>query len=217
MSSQTTYAVSGLYAITPHNRPANQLLVETRAVLEGGANLVQFRDKSSDQKQRLKTANALVALCEEFDKPLIINDDIQLAAASGAAGVHLGQQDSSISEARSLLGDDAIIGATCHDSIELAVQAKQQGASYLAFGRFFNSSTKPDAPPAAISILSEAKKLGLPIVAIGGITHLNAGQLLQHGIDAIAVVEALYGASDIHARATEFRQLFNSSFSKKLI
>ncbi|MBV1915290.1 MAG: thiamine phosphate synthase [Pseudomonadales bacterium] len=209
MSYQTTYAVSGLYAITPDNRPMNQLLVETRAALEGGANLVQFRDKSSDQKQRLKTANALIALCAEFDKPLIINDDIQLAAAVGAAGVHLGQQDCSISEARSLLGDDAIIGATCHDSIELARQAKQQGASYLAFGRFFSSTTKPDAPPASTDILTEAKKLDLPIVAIGGITHLNAGQLLRHGINAIAVVEALYGAANIHSRATEFQQFFS--------
>ena len=208
MNHQIANPVCGLYAITPTNRSINQLLNETRAALEGGANLVQFRDKSSDQPQRLKTANALVTLCAEFDKPLIINDDVQLAVAVNAAGVHLGQQDHSILEARKILGYDAIIGATCHDSIELALQAKQQGASYLAFGRFFNSSTKPDAPAAATSILYEAKKLGLPIVAIGGITHLNAGQLLQQNVDAIAVVEALYGASDIRARASQFQQLF---------
>ena len=208
MNHQASHALSGLYAITPDNRPMDQLLVDTRAALQGGANLVQFRDKSSNQSQRLKTANALVALCAEFGKPLIINDDIQLAAATQAAGVHLGQQDSAVAEARATLGNDAIVGATCHGSIELARQAQQQGASYLAFGRFFDSLTKPDAPPAAISILTEVKMLGLPIVAIGGITHLNAGQLLQHGVDAIAVVGALYGASDIQARANEFQQLF---------
>lgn len=190
----------------------DQLLIETEAALKGGANLVQFRDKSADQKQRFLIAQALVALCAKFDKPLIINDDIELALKVGAAGVHLGQQDRSIAEARARLGDDAIIGATCHDSIELAIGAKQQGASYLAFGRFFKSVTKPDAPPASTDILLEAKQLGLPVVAIGGITHLNTGQLLQHGIDAVAVVEALFGsnssAREITARASDFHRLF---------
>ena len=212
-------AIAGLYAITPNNRPMNQLLIETEAVLRGGANLVQFRDKSSNRKQRLQTARALVALCSKFGKPLIINDDIELAQEAGAAGVHLGQQDGSVADARTLLGNDAIIGATCHDSIELATQAKQQGASYLAFGRFFKSATKPDAPPACFDVLKEANKLGLPIVAIGGITLLNAGQLLHHGIHAVAVVEALFGTEvtaetdtkTITANATEFRKLFDQS------
>ncbi|MDF1643790.1 MAG: thiamine phosphate synthase [Pseudomonadales bacterium] len=212
-------AIAGLYAITPNNRPMNQLLIETEAALRGGANLVQFRDKSSNQQHRFQTAQALVALCEKFGKPLIVNDDIELALEAGAAGVHLGQQDSSVAEARTLLGNDAIIGATCHDSIELATQAKQQGASYLAFGRFFKSATKPDAPPASFDVLNEAKKLGLPIVAIGGITHLNAGQLLHHGINSIAVIEALFGTEVIDeinteaitASATEFRKLFDQS------
>ncbi|MBL4585283.1 MAG: thiamine phosphate synthase [Pseudomonadales bacterium] len=211
MTQPAFEAIAGLYAITPDNRPLAQLLRETKQALQGGANLVQFRDKSTDTQQRLKSARALLALCAEFGIPLIINDDIELAASIDAAGVHLGQQDASIAEARSILGEQAIIGATCHGSIELARQAKQQGASYLAFGRFFNSSTKPNALPAPITILPEAKKLQLPIVAIGGITHLNAGQLLAQGADAIAVVNALYGATDIDARAMDFTALFTKS------
>ena len=222
MSGRAKQPIAGLYAITPNGRPMDRLLAETEAALKGGANLVQFRDKSSNQKQRLQTAQALVALCAKFGKPLIVNDDIELALETGATGVHLGQQDGSVAKARTLLGDDAIIGATCHDSIELASRAKQQGASYLAFGRFFKSSTKPDAPPASFAVLTEAKKLGLPIVAIGGITHLNAGQLLHHGINSIAVIEALFGTEVIEvtdeinteaitASATEFRKLFDQS------
>ena len=144
----------GLYAITDSKLLADgRLLPYAEAALKGGARLLQYRDKSEDDRRRLREAEALRELCDRHGAQLIINDDAELAARLGV-GLHLGQEDGSLSAARALLGRKAIIGATCHARLDLAEQAIREGASYIAFGRFFDSNTKPGAPSATPELLA---------------------------------------------------------------
>ncbi|WP_017903152.1 thiamine phosphate synthase [Pseudomonas asplenii] len=203
----------GLYAITDSQLLAGKLLAYVEAALEGGVTLLQYRDKSTDDARRLREAEALLRLCERYGTQLIINDDAELAARLGV-GVHLGQTDGPLTPARALLGSRAIIGATCHGQLELAEQAAREGASYVAFGRFFNSNTKPGAPAANIALLERARPaLHLPICVIGGITLDNAAPLIAQGADLLAVIHGLFGAEsaqDVTRRARAFNALFTS-------
>jgi thiamine-phosphate pyrophosphorylase len=199
----------GLYAITDSQLLTGKLLPFVEAALDGGLKLLQYRDKSSDDARRLREAEALRNLCERYKAHLIINDDAELAARL-EVGVHLGQTDGPLTPARALLGRKAIIGSTCHSQIELAEQAAKEGASYVAFGRFFNSSTKPGAPTATLDVLDQARsRLDLPICVIGGITLDNAGPLVEHGADLLAVVHGLFGA-DSTREVTRRAQAFNA-------
>lgn len=202
----------GLYAITDSQLLAGKFLQYVEAALEGGVTLLQYRDKSNDDARRLREAEALHALCERYNTRLIINDDAELAARIGV-GVHLGQTDGPLTPARALLGRQAIIGSTCHAQLELAEQAAKEGASYVAFGRFFNSNTKPGAPAANAELLDQARaRLHLPICVIGGITLENAAPLVTHGADLLAVVHGLFGAQsaqEVTRRARAFNALFN--------
>lgn len=201
----------GLYAITDSRlTPGPELLAFVEAAVTGGAVLVQYRDKSASGNERLNQASRLQALCRNARVPLIINDDAELAKRVGAAGVHLGQGDGSIAAARRLLGDSAIIGSTCHSDLSLARKAAEEGADYLAFGRFFGSATKPDAPAADPSILGQARSLGLPVTAIGGITLNNGEDLIRAGADMLAVVGGLFAGSpeDSEHKARGFTRLF---------
>lgn len=211
---------SGLYGITDSQLmpDTEQLLYAIESALKGGMQLLQYRDKSGDKVSRLKQAQALQALCSRYQVPLLINDDIELALNVGAAGVHLGQQDTSLVEARKRLGPHALIGVTCHNRLDLAEQAVQDGASYLAFGRFFSSQTKPLAAPADPSILQQAKQqFSLPVVAIGGITLERAPALINQGADLLAVVHNLFNAPDIEAQAHAFQACFATSTSPQQI
>lgn len=203
----------GLYAITDSELLKGKLLPYVEAALKGGATLLQYRDKSSDDARRLREAEALRELCNRYGAALIINDDAELAARLGV-GLHLGQGDGSLSAARALLGRKAIIGGTCHAQLELAEAAAKEGASYVAFGRFFNSTTKPGAPAADVELLTAAKaKVNLPIVAIGGVTLDNAPELIAHGASMVAVVHGLFGAdsaAEVERRARAFSALFIS-------
>ncbi|UUQ66873.1 thiamine phosphate synthase [Pseudomonas fuscovaginae UPB0736] len=203
----------GLYAITDGQLLAGKFLAYVEAALEGGVTLLQYRDKSNDETRRLREAEALLKLCERYKTRLIINDDAELAARLGV-GVHLGQTDGPLTPARALLGSKAIIGATCHAQLELAEQAAKEGASYVAFGRFFNSTTKPGAPAADIALLERARPaLHLPICVIGGITLDNAAPLVAHGADLLAVIHGLFGAEsaqEVTRRARAFNALFTS-------
>ena len=204
----------GLYAITDSELLKGKLLPYVEAALKGGATLLQYRDKSSDDARRLREAEALRELCNRYGAALIINDDAELAARLGV-GLHLGQGDGSLSAARALLGRQAIIGGTCHAQLELAEAATKEGASYVAFGRFFNSTTKPGAPAADVALLAAAKaKVNLPIVAIGGVTLDNAPELIAHGASMVAVVHGLFGAdsaAEVERRARAFSALFISN------
>ncbi|SDU27474.1 thiamine-phosphate diphosphorylase [Pseudomonas pohangensis] len=204
----------GLYAITDSQLLADgRLLPYAQAALQGGVRLLQYRDKSGSAEQRLREAGALQELCVRYGAQLIINDDAELAARLGA-GVHLGQQDGSISAARTLLGPKAIIGATCHARLQLAEQAQAAGASYVAFGRFFQSQTKPGDVLATPELLVQARRqINLPIAAIGGISLETAAGLISHGADLLAVIHALFAAADaaeVERRARAFSELFTS-------
>ncbi len=201
----------GLYAIT--DGPRADLIAACAAVLEGGARVLQYRDKSDDVPRREREARALQDLCAAHGVPLIINDDVALAATVGAAGVHLGADDAAIAEARARLGGGAIIGVSCYDSLERARQMAQAGADYLAFGAFFASPTKPHARHATTALLRGARVLGKPLVAIGGITADNADGLIAAGADNIAVISALFGAADPGAAARRFASLFDAARS----
>ncbi|BBH48224.1 thiamine phosphate synthase [Pseudomonas sp. KU43P] len=203
----------GLYAITDSQLLAGRFLSHVEAALEGGVCLLQYRDKSDDAARRLREAETLMKLCERYGTKLIINDDAELAARLGV-GVHLGQTDGPLTPARALLGSQAIIGSTCHAQLERAQQAAREGASYVAFGRFFNSVTKPGAPAANVELLEQARaQVKLPIAVIGGITLDNAAPLVAHGADLLAVIHGLFGADsaqEVTRRARAFNALFAS-------
>ena len=201
----------GLYAITDTKlTPARSIVQKVESALKGGAQLIQYRDKINPFDQKEIIALKLQGLCKQYRRKLIINDDLKLAHAINADGVHLGQEDASIDEARKLLGSNAIIGATCHDSLSLAHKAVAEGASYVAFGRFYCSTTKPGAPSCSIEFLKEARQsINIPIVAIGGITLKNAPAIIAEGADMIAMVHGVFGTENIEQQSQELGRLFN--------
>ncbi len=209
--------LTGLYAITDANdTDPSHLVAAVDQALSGGASIIQYRDKSpataEHQQRREITANRLRSLTQQHHALLIINDDIALAQHSNADGVHLGQHDSDIAEARKRLGADAIIGVSCYNRFSLAQQAIDNGADYIAFGRFFPSRTKPDAALAKLELLQQAKyAFTVPIVAIGGITANNGGTLITAGADMLAVVDDLFGKTNIASAAHRYQSLFDSN------
>ena len=183
------------------------VIAEVGAAILGGAVVVQYRDKNPGDA--LFLARELVRICHRHQVPLIINDDVELAARSGADGVHIGKDDGAIAEARKRLGSDAIIGVSCYKFVERALEAQAQGATYVAFGRFFPSSSKPLAAPAQIETLQQAKGLlNIPIVAIGGILPENGEQLLVAGADLLAVIGGLFD-NQTEQSARAYQALFN--------
>lgn len=208
--------IAGLYAITPDLADTEDLLRRVRAALAGGARVLQYRNKTATPELRLAQARALQSLCAEFAVPLIINDDVALAIAVDAAGVHLGGADGDLAAARARLGPGKLLGASCYDRIELATAAINAGADHIAFGSFFASGIKPDAVRPSVDLIARAKQqYKLPVVAIGGITPQNAPQLLAAGVDAVAVITALFAAADVAATANEFQLLFETHHEKK--
>lgn len=201
-------AIRGLYAITPEEDNTAQLLQKTRLVLQGGTRVLQYRNKLGSLAMRLEQASVLRELTREYGALLIINDDAMLAMQVAADGVHLGGEDGGVAAARAILGFEKTIGVSCYNRLELACEAAEQGADYVAFGAFFTSTVKPDAPLATLELLKLAKcKIALPLVAIGGITPDNGAALLAAGADALAVISALYGAGDIRMAAQQFADL----------
>jgi thiamine-phosphate pyrophosphorylase len=205
-------SLRGLYALTDAAlTPAGRLLPAVTAAIRGGARLIQYRDKSGDSSRRLSEVHALLTLCHEHGVPLIINDDVALAAETGADGVHLGKDDVDIAAARVELGPRAVIGVSCYDSLERAVVAAQAGADYVAFGSFHPSVTKPQAARAPLTLLPAARRqLSIPICAIGGITPENGAPLLAAGADMLAVIQGVFGAPDVAAAARAYTRLFRA-------
>jgi len=203
--------ISGLYAITPDHADTGLLVRQVRAVLAGGAQALQYRNTIADARTRLEQAGALRTLCQTYAALFIINDDIALAARVGADGAHLGKHDASMKNARAALGAGKIIGVSCYDNLGRARNAAAQGADYIAFGSFFPSPTKPAAVRPGLDLLQEARRqLTLPLVAIGGIDLHNAPMAIAAGADAVAVISALFTATDIEAAARGFCGLFAS-------
>ena len=205
-----TTTLRGLYVIT-EDRPQGPQAISTAvaAALDGGARIVQYRDKSNDHTRRLAEARALRELCRTHGALLLINDDVALAAKADADGVHLGHDDDDIANARSLLPSGSLIGRSCYNQLELARAAAAEGADYIAFGSFFASPTKPDAVRAHIELLTQARQeLALPAVAIGGISPENGAALVHAGADMLAVISAVFAAPDITAAARAFAPCF---------
>ncbi|MGL6045945.1 MAG: thiamine phosphate synthase [Vogesella sp.] len=200
--------IRGLYAITPDTDNSEQLIEQVSAALDGGARILQYRNKGSDAVRRLWQANILKSLAQSRGALFIVNDDVALAEAIRADGVHLGRDDDAIAAARARLGDGAIIGASCYNSLDLARSAVAAGASYVAFGAVFASGTKPGAVHAPLSLFADAASLGVPRVAIGGITTDNAGQVVAAGADAIAVIGGLFDGDGIAERAATLATLY---------
>jgi thiamine-phosphate pyrophosphorylase len=202
----------GLYAVTPeHPRPDRGLAEQVEQAVLGGARLVQYRDKGRDGSRRRQTRSKAAASSRRRGVPLVINDDPALARAVGADGVHLGRDDADPAAARHLLGAHALIGVSCYGSLERARQAVRQGASYVAFGRFFPSLSKPRAQAAEAELLRRARReIPLPLGAIGGITPQNGQPLIAAGADMLAAIDAVFNRGDIRAASAAFAALFDT-------
>ena len=194
----------GLYAITPESGESEALLRQVAQALEGGIACLQYRRKA---RQNAREARALAVLCRASGVPFIVNDDVDIALAAGADGVHLGRDDGDVAAARLKL-KGKILGVSCYDSLAAARGAVAAGANYIAFGSVFASPTKPGAVRAPLSLFSEARALGVPLAAIGGITLENAPQVLAAGADALAVISDLFDAADVAGRARAYGKLF---------
>ena len=199
----------GLYLLTPEEADSGRLAARVAPVLATGAvALLQLRCKQGDAARRRAHALALRAVCEAARVPLVLNDDWRLAAELGL-GAHLGGEDGSLREARAALAPGAILGASCYDELARAQVAREAGASYLAFGAFFASGTKPLARRAPPALLAAARPLGLPVVAIGGIDADNGASLLAAGADLLAVLGAVFETADPPAAARAFQPIFS--------
>jgi thiamine-phosphate pyrophosphorylase len=199
--------VRGLYAITPDTASTETLTRLVAQALEGGIALLQYRNKLADGPLRAEQAAALLRLTRPRGVPLIVNDDVALAAAIDADGAHVGRDDEGIAAARRMLPGKRL-GASCYASLDLARRAVAAGADHVAFGSVFASSTKPGALRAPLELFAEARTLGVPLVAIGGITTDNAAEVISAGADCVAVIADLFGATDISGCAARYRKIF---------
>jgi len=208
--------LSGLYAITPDCPDSEALLAKVRAALDyahlGGWAALQYRNKAARAAQRANEAQALGVLCRARGVRFIVNDDLELALASGADGVHLGRDDGALTAARARLGS-RLLGASCYDRLELARAALAAGADYVAFGSVFPSTTKPGAVRAPLELFAAARALGAPVIAIGGITLERAAEVLRAGADCLAVISDLFDSPDIAERARAYANLFAAQAS----
>ena len=186
-----------IYAITDDIlTPENSVLKQTRELLECGVKFLQYRTKLEPKNERV--AVALKELCERYGARFIVNDDVKFAAKIGANAVHIGKDDGGVKAARKILGEDAFIGVSCYDDLNLALKAQDEGASYAAFGALFASPTKPNAPLCKFETIRRAKEiLRIPVCVIGGINAANIAQIAALNPDYIAVISALYRPASI--------------------
>jgi thiamine-phosphate pyrophosphorylase len=199
----------GLYLVTPDWDDTDKLLAVTEQALQAGVALLQYRHKHADAALREQQASALLLLCRKHDCKLIINDFVELCQALGADGVHVGGLDASVAQMRALLGPGKIVGASCYGDLPRAVQAQQDGASYVAFGGFYPSRVKQYPVTTAPSIVLDAKAcLSLPCVVIGGMSAANAAPLVALGADMVAAISSVYLAPDPQAAVRGFHALY---------
>jgi thiamine-phosphate pyrophosphorylase len=201
--------MKGLYIVTPDWDDTQQLLRVSEAALRGGAALLQYRHKTADAALREQQARALLALCRRYRRPFIINDHVELCMALDADGLHVGGTDAAVAQVRAAVGPDKIVGASCYGSLQLARDARQAGASYVAFGGFYPSRVKKYPVTTPAEIIAQAKaEVPLPSVVIGGMTHANTVPLVAGGADMVAVISSVYMADDPESAAREFARLF---------
>ncbi len=195
--------------MTPDESDTDTLLAKVELALQGGVSVLQYRNKSASHKLQTQQARILLPLCRQYQVPFIINDSIKLCLTLDADGVHLGADDGDLIAARDRLGPNKILGASCYNRFDLAEIAQQAGVDYVAFGACFASSTKPHAPVASLDLFERAsQQLKIPAVAIGGITLDNAVSSIAAGASAIAVINAIFSATDIASATRQFSRLF---------
>lgn len=207
--------IKGLYAVTPDEADTNVLLSKVEAALQGGINVLQYRNKKASHKLLTQQARVILPLCRQYHVPLIINDSVKLCLTLDADGVHVGADDGNLVEIRTRLGAGKILGASCYNRFDLALSAQQAGANYVAFGACFASSTKPNAPVAGLDLFKLAQaQLKIPAIAIGGITLTNASLAIEAGASSIAVINAIFNADfnarDVKLTTQQFTQLFKT-------
>jgi thiamine-phosphate pyrophosphorylase len=199
----------GLYIVTPDWDDTAKLLETTEAALRGGASIVQYRHKTADAVLRREQAECLLELCRSYKRPLVINDYVDLCLTLDADGVHVGGTDATVAEVRAALGPAKIVGASCYGSMDLARNAHQAGASYVAFGGFYPSRVKKYPVTTPPEIIAQSKsEISLPVVVIGGMTHSNAAPLVAQGADMVAAISSVYSAGDPEIAAKAFAELF---------
>ncbi|MDA8382081.1 MAG: thiamine phosphate synthase [Betaproteobacteria bacterium] len=210
--------IEGLYGLTPDGLPLEALARLVAQALAGGLRCLQYRDKTAAGPEAHARAAALAPLCRRYGATFIVNDDVSLAQAVDADGVHLGEHDCALAQARRALGPGKLIGISCYDSLERALEAQAGGADYVAFGAAFPSPTKPGARRVDLAVIAQARaRLRLPIVAIGGIRPDNAPALLAAGVDAIAVASSLFAAPDVGAQVAAFNRLWRQPSAKSCL
>lgn len=196
-----------LYGITDRSWLNGRTLSEVvKESLEGGVTILQIREKDIDEKNFLEEAKEIKKICEKFNVPLIINDNVEIAKMVDADGVHLGQDDMDIEEARKILGPEKIIGITAK-TIEQAKEAQMKGADYLGSGAIYTSGTKQNAKRLTVENLKAiCASVEIPVVAIGGLTYDNIDVLKDSGISGIAVVSAIYASTDIKTDTIKLKE-----------
>jgi len=205
------YRLKGLYVITDQKLiPRDKFTNTVEKTIKGGAKLIQLREKNTPEEEIVNLGKELLSITKKYGIPLLINDSPALAKEIGADGVHLGEYDPPVSEARKLLGEGAIIGVSCYGKVERGIRAEKEGADYAAFGSPFSTPTKPHRISTPLEILKEAKKriTRIPIFAVGGINMENALSVLETGVDGIAVITSVFGSSDPEKSARELASLF---------
>ena len=207
--------ISGLYAITEARlMPEPVFLARAEAALRGGARILQYRDKGevvADATRRRRQAGALRELCAQYNALFVVNDDPLLAQAVAAPALHVVAEDVPLAALRAQFGRAILVGVSCYGSVRQAQEAAALGADYVAFGSFFASPSKPQAPVVSVDVLTAARAvIDLPIVAIGGITEANGGALIAAGADALAVISGVFGAENVEGAARRFTALFSN-------
>ncbi len=201
--------MKGLYIVTPDWDDTQKMLAVTELALQGGAALVQYRHKTANAGLRREQAECLLDLCRSYQRPLIINDFVDLCLALDADGVHVGGTDAAVAAVRQALGPQKTVGASCYGDLQLARDAHRAGASYVAFGGFYPSRVKKYPVTTSPDILGQAKTgIPLPSVVIGGMTADNAAPLVAAGADMVAAISSVYLAADPRAAAQKFAALF---------
>lgn len=209
--------LKGLYVITDKKLiPGDRFAEKVEQAIKGGASIVQLREKDTSLEQIISRGKELMKLTRKYGVPLIINDLPELAAEIGADGVHLGENDLSVSHARTILGEESIIGVSCYGNLERGLRAEREGANYAAFGTPFFTPTKPERAPTSFDILKEAvNRIRLPIFAIGGITADNAESVLDTGVEGIAVITSVFGSSDPEKASHELTSIIETHSHKR--